>query len=75
MPRRITEFRLLAESLRAWLSEVDAEGDDRWPKYKQLFRHLRESLDWSGSEREYKTLRQLGYWPARLVEGFLAICA
>jgi hypothetical protein len=54
---------------------VDAEGDDRWPKYKQLFRHLRESLDWSGSEREYKTLRQLGYWPARLVEGFLAICA
>ncbi|MFN9200924.1 MAG: hypothetical protein ACK5WR_22850 [Planctomycetaceae bacterium] len=71
MPRRITEFRLLAESLRAWLSEVDAEGDDRWPKYKQLFRHLRESLDWSGSEREYKTLRQLGYGPARLVEGVL----
>lgn len=76
MPRRITEFRLLAEPLRAWLSQVDAAGDDRWPKYKQLFQHLRDSLDWSGSEREYKTLRQLGYGPARLVEGVLGyLCA
>ena len=71
MPRRITEFRLLAEPLRTWLSEPDSVGDDRWPKYKLIFRHLRESLDWSGSEREYKTLRQQGYGPARLVEGVL----
>jgi len=69
MPRRISEFRLLAEPLRVWLSEVDAEGNDRWPKYKELFRFLRESLDSSGSEREYKTLRTRGFGPARLVEG------
>lgn len=69
MPRRISEFRLLAEPLRVWLSEVDAEGNDRWPKYKELFRFLRESLDSGGSEREYKTLRTRGFGPARLVEG------
>jgi len=69
MPRRITEFRLLAETLRLWLSELDATGGDRWPKYKELFRYLRETLDWSGSEREYKTLRTQGFGPARLVEG------
>lgn len=71
MPRRISEFRLLAEPLRAYLSEPDVEGNDRWPKYKELFRFLRESLDWSGSEREYKALKKNGAGPARLVEGLL----
>lgn len=75
MPRRISEFRLLAETLRVWLSEVDEAGGDRWPKYKELFRFLRESLDWSGSEREYKTLRTRGYGPARLVEGVCSYLA
>jgi hypothetical protein len=69
MPRRIGEFRLLAEKVRLWLNDRDGEGRDRWPKYKELFRYLRQTCDWSGSEREYKVLRNRGYGPAMLVEG------
>lgn len=76
MPRRIAEYRLLDESLRVYLGELDQFGDDGWPKYKELFAFLRERLDWSGSEREYKLLKRHGTAPARLVEGlFEYLCA
>lgn len=71
MPKRITEYRLLDDSLRLYLSEHDQFGDDGWPKYKELFAYVREQLDWNASEREYKSLKRHGTAPAKLVEGLL----
>ncbi|MFN7770267.1 MAG: hypothetical protein ACK5UC_23945 [Planctomycetaceae bacterium] len=71
MPRRIGEYRVLNESLRRRLSQVDGTGCDGWPTYTKLFRFVRSRLGQGGSEREYAALKASGQGPAVLVRGLL----
>jgi hypothetical protein len=71
VPRRIGEYRVLNESLRRRLSQVDGTGCDGWPTYTKLFRFVRSRLGQGGSEREYAALKASGQGPAVLVRGLL----